>query len=1024
MRSGRKREPKIGDFSGFLSATRLIAGFVAIVCLALLALETSHVMSQRREIMARARSDTANLASSLAQHAGLTFRAADALLIGIVERLEHEPNLDQQAQQRLKSWFIQEVRQSSQFVSLAVIGNDGSMIVNSTGPKTALNFSDRDYFAYHKDHDNRQFVIGRPVQGRVAGEWVIPTTRRFNRADGTFGGVAVAALDPNYFQNFYDGLQLGKNGAVLLASLNGSLLVRRPYFGTNTGRDMSQSGIFKQLKQSPVGSAEITAAADGVRRLNSYEQGKDYPFVVAVAQNVDELLAPWIENAIRQLGVAVIMVTFIALMGALVWRITKVLSTSARAFRETNFRFDAALSNMTQGVSMFDHEGRLVVWNARYAEIYQLPSNLLKVGTPGEEIADHIIGRGISKGRIKEFYYTNENSDLAPALSDSGANASRVEELADGRLILLTQQAIPDGGWLTTHEEITERIARDKELSHRAAELSRINLRFDAALTNMTQGLCLFDADKKLVISNDRFREMYGLPQELVVPGTSLAAILDYQFKKGVHVDLTIDQNLKQIPTLIQQSVSTADGRTISIRRTPIEGGGWVATHEDVTEQRRAEAEIAHLARHDALTGLANRAEFNARLEEASKRIKRNGDAVTVMMLDLDKFKAVNDTLGHPAGDRLLVDVAERLRSVVRETDLLVRLGGDEFAVLQEGGKNQHEGAIALALRIISVITQSFDLNGYQATVGTSIGIAMAPEHGSDPEELLKKADLALYDVKAKGRNDFRIFQPEMLELVHAQEFAECELREAIEQEQFELHYQQMLGADSRLACGVEALVRWRHPTKGLIGPEQFIPLAENTDLIIPLGEWIIQQACRDAVQWPAHIKVAVNISAVQFKKVNLFDVILCTLVETGLAPERLELEITETALLENWEAHLTTIRQLKNLGISMVLDDFGAGYSSVNYLNIFPFDKIKIDKSFAQGVLSSREFRAVAASTLALARELDILTTAEGIETEEQFEYMRQAGVNLVQGYLFARPLPAAQLDLNNMATQKELVA
>jgi diguanylate cyclase (GGDEF)-like protein len=510
----------------------------------------------------------------------------------------------------------------------------------------------------------------------------------------------------------------------------------------------------------------------------------------------------------------------------------------------------------------------------------------------------------------------------------------------------------------------------------------------------------------------------------LVVPGTPLAALLEYQFKQGVRDDRTVEQNLKQIPTLAQQSISTADGRIISIRRSQIDGGGWVATHEDVTEQRRAQAEIAHLARHDVLTGLANRAEFNAKLDEASRRTKRNRDAVTVMMIDLDKFKAVNDTLGHPAGDSLLVEVARRLKSVVRETDLLARLGGDEFAILQEGGNSQHEGAIALALRIIHAITQPFDLNGHQATVGTSIGIAMAPEHGSDPEDLLKRADLALYDVKANGRNDFRIFQSEMLEAVHAQESAESELREAIEQEQFELHYQQVLDARTRSPCGVEALVRWRHPRKGLIGPDQFIPLAEQTDLIIPLGEWIIQQACRDAALWPTHIGLAVNISPVQFKKTNLFDVILCTLVETGLAPERLELEITETALLENREAHLTTIRQLKNLGISIALDDFGAGYASINYLTVFPFDKIKIDKSFTQGVLNRRECRAVVASTLALARELGTLTTAEGVETEAQFDYMREAGVDLVQGYLFGRPVPVAQLEFNNVTKPNALVA
>ena len=436
------------------------------------------------------------------------------------------------------------------------------------------------------------------------------------------------------------------------------------------------------------------------------------------------------------------------------------------------------------------------------------------------------------------------------------------------------------------------------------------------------------------------------------------------------------------------------------------------------------EAEIVHLARHDPLTGLANRALFIEMLDEASRRNRRHGGAFTVIMLDLDKFKAVNDTLGHPAGDQLLVEVARRLKSSVRGTDVLARLGGDEFAIIQEGGSNQHADAIVLALRIIDTIIEPFDLNGHRACVGTSIGIVLAPENGDDPEDLLKKADLALYGAKAGGRNDYRLFQDEMIEAANTQRAVEDELRDAIERNEFELHYQPVVDAKTRQPCGVEALVRWRHPTKGLINPDRFIALAESTGLILRLGGWILQQACADATFWPAHIKLAINISAVQFSKANLFDVILCALVETGLPPGRLELEITETALLENQAAHLATIRQLKNLGISMALDDFGTGYSSVNYLANFPFDKIKIDRSFTQGVLDRRECKAVVSSVLALAQGLGIMTTAEGVETPEQLEYMRTAGVDLVQGYLFGRPVPLSQLVLDDAGLPAEMVA
>jgi len=532
------------------------------------------------------------------------------------------------------------------------------------------------------------------------------------------------------------------------------------------------------------------------------------------------------------------------------------------------------------------------------------------------------------------------------------------------------------------------------------------------------------------VVWNERYAQLYALPRDLLRVGTPHDAIIADRIHRGILKGDTSEAAARaKIAALGQMPKDTtssrvdefADGRFMLVTRKPMADGGWLATHEDITERRRAEAEIVHLARHDGLTGLANRAEFNARLAAASARLKQSGRAFTVMMLDLDKFKAVNDTRGHLAGDLLLADVGKRLQAEIGDVDVLARLGGDEFAIIQEAGPDQYDAATALALRIIGAITRPFDLNGHEAGVGISIGMALAPEHGTDSEELLKAADLALYDAKASGRNDFRVFRDDMLKLAQTQKLAESELHGAIARGEFELHYQRVVAADTRQVCGAEALVRWRHPTRGLIAPDQFIPLAESTGLIVQLGEWVLRQACSDAANWPAHVKVAVNISAVQFRRENLFETILRVLIETGLAPQRLELEITETALLENQEAHLVTIRRLKDLGISMALDDFGAGYSAINYLTIFPFDKIKIDKSFTQGVLRRRECRAVVAAALALARGLGTVTTAEGIETEEQLDYMREAGADLAQGYLFGRPVPIAQLDLGQAPLPKQ---
>jgi diguanylate cyclase (GGDEF)-like protein len=1008
----RARRSGIG--TAHVLAPRGIAWLVALACTVLVGLEVSRVLERRSEVLAGGWQDTANLTSSLIQHAELTFRTADAILIGTVERLEHE-KMDAMGRERLAARFVRELQHSSQFVSFSVIGSDGLMMVNTFAPIGGTLFSDREYFIYHRDHDDDALHIGRPIRGRATGKWMIPASRRFNNADGSFGGVAIAAIDPQYFQKIYDRLDIGDNGAVLLVTLDRALLVRRPFVEANVGRTLSKSPVFELLKTSPKGSADIVSSTDGVSRLMSYERGQTYPIVLSVAQERAELLAPWQRSTIHRLIETAAIACLILLMGAFVWRATRNLAQNSLELGKTNARFDATLANLPAGLSMFDADGRLMVWNQRYLELYGMSPDVVGRGADVYDIASHRKKTGGLEGDPKTFV-----DDFRRELRALG-KSQNTTRLRNGRMISVVNTAMPGGGWVAIHEDITERLADEEALFNQAAELARINLRFDTALSNMTQGLCMFDENKRLVVWNRRYAELHDVPQELLKVGTPFEALVTDQLSRGVMKGYVGAEAVKArasevsaLPPDSQRIEELADGRFVLLTRQPMPGGGWLTILEDITERKRAEAEIVHLARHDVLTGLANRAEFNQRLEEATKRLKRGGASITVMMVDLDRFKTINDTLGHPAGDALLIEVGRRLKSTIRETDVLARLGGDEFAIIQEGGDSQHEGAIALALRVIAEISKPFDLNGFEANIGTSIGIAMAPEHGSEGEGLLKSADLALYTAKTEGRNDYRIYRPEMLETATSQQLAESELRDAIAQSQFELHYQPVIDVASRRTCGVEALVRWRHPSKGLVGPDQFIPLAEATGLIAPIGAWILQRACADAAKWPAHIKLAINISAVQFKKGNLFDVILCALVESGLDPQRLELEITETSLLENQEAHLATIRQLKNLGISLALDDFGTGYSSVTYLTNFPFDKIKIDRSFTLEVLERRDYAAVVSSVLALAEGLGKVTTVEGIETEQQFEYMRAAGVDLAQGYLFSPPVPASKLDFN----------
>ena len=557
-------------------------------------------------------------------------------------------------------------------------------------------------------------------------------------------------------------------------------------------------------------------------------------------------------------------------------------------------------------------------------------------------------------------------------------------------------------------------------------ELHKQKVVLDTALENMSQGLCMFDAQGRIVLFNERYAEMMGRTG-MQLKGRLLVDVLT-DLKSAGQWDSDPEQ---LVAGLIAEAKAgntatrmlVQNGRSIRIVDQPMNGGGWVATFEDITEWKQALEQISHMARHDALTNLPNRTLFREQLEQALRLVKRS-DQLAVLCLDLDHFKEINDSLGHPIGDALLMEVGRRLGECVTDNDTVARLGGDEFAIVQFC-KDCDPSAIALlASHVVERISEPYTIGGHQLVIGVSIGISLAPEDGKNPDELLKKADLALYRAKADGRGTYRFFETGMDARAQARRLLELDLRAALPRNEFEVYYQPIRDIASDKVVAFEALVRWNHSLRGLISPVSFIPLAEETGLIIKLGDWVLRQACTDATRWPEEVCVAVNLSPVQFKNPSLVSQVKTALQRSGLAPHRLELEITESVLLQNSEATLAVLHELRAFGVRISLDDFGTGYSSLSYLRSFPFDKIKIDRSFVSELATREDSMAIVRAVTGLGKSLGIVTTAEGVETDAQFELLRREGCTQAQGYLFSKPRPVAEVGAMLSKAPKRIVA
>ncbi|WP_291688967.1 EAL domain-containing protein [Bradyrhizobium sp.] len=656
--------------------------------------------------------------------------------------------------------------------------------------------------------------------------------------------------------------------------------------------------------------------------------------------------------------------------------------------RKSHERLREAIDILPQGIVFLDAEGRYILWNKKYAEIYNRSSDLFE---PGARLQD-TIRVGVERGDYPEAIGREEEwiAERIEKLYHPGKGHEQT--LSDGRVILIEERVTGDGGVIGLRVDITE--LKQREASFR--------LLFDSNPVPMI--VCALD-DERILGVNDAAVEHYGYTRAQFEKLT-IRRVQAFETEPPWAGNHSSDELTARTWKHVRADGTLIDLAVYSRHLVYNDQPAVLLALMDITERKRAEARLAFMAQHDGLTGLPNRNLLRQHMDEILLHTRRSAEKVAVLVLGLDNFKAVNDTLGHGIGDKLLRGVAKRLRSTLREEDTLARLNSDEFAIVQSG-LTRPEDVVFLAKRLLEAIADPYLLDGHSVIIGASIGIAMAPGDGDESEKLLKSADMALSRAKNDSRGTFSFFEAEMDARAQSRRKIELDLRDAIQNDVLRPHYQPLICLSTGRITGFEALVRWPDPERGMISPAEFIPVAEETGLINGLGGLMLRRACADAALWPDDVRVAVNLSPLQFRTGNLFSIVTDALKQSGLPAKRLELEITETLLLEKSGQVLATLHALRALGVRISMDDFGTGYSSLSYLRSFPFDKIKIDQSFVRDLGSHRDAQAIVRSIISLGKGLGVTITAEGVETEAELSCLRAEGCHEGQGFLFSRARP-----------------
>jgi diguanylate cyclase (GGDEF)-like protein/PAS domain S-box-containing protein len=902
-----------------------------------------------------------------------------------------------------------------ELANISVVQESGLVLVttNTPNPASFVSIADEESFKQFPRVTLYGIDVGQAMLDYATNRWIVPIRYRVTDRYEKFLYFVSANLPMEFFASFWKDAPITERVTIGILRDDGYLVSRHPVSPTLTNdeiygkpRDGALIRFLRQLKYPSNGTVIGYNFTVGTEHLNVFRRLVHYPLTLYVTMPMTEVWAAWwarvkipyLLSVLMLLGGIAVQVISSSRQKKYENSLNRALLASERASRERNI----ALDYMSHGICMFDAAERLVIANQRYLDIYNFGPGVVVPGMALREIAMHL-------DVVKVVPYQDHKLAEFHASIAAGRTTHDVRELADGRTIVVTNRPLPDGGWVATHEDITERRRAERKLEQTQTFLNAV-IEFMPAILSVKQV-----TTRTYALVNRAASVLFGYSSEQMV-GKNVHQLFS---KSQAEFFATQDGEAirtRGLPVVHEHTVEAPHNGTRVLNTTKLtipdaagEPEYLISFSEDITERRKAESNIAHMAHHDALTGLANRVLLRERLESALLSIQRGG-SLAVLYLDLDHFKSVNDTLGHSIGDELLKVVGGRLINCVRAADTVARLGGDEFVILLTGLEKPQEAEI-LASRVREAISAPIELDGQQIVADVSIGISIAPHDATDAEQLLKNADMALYGAKSSGRGTYRFFEPEMDARVKARRAMEIDLRQALADGEFEMYYQPVVDIARDEVVGCEALLRWHHPVRGLISPNEFIPVAEEAGLIALIGEWVLKTACAEAVGWPDHIRLAVNVSPTQFKSQGLALAVVNALAATRLPARRLELEITEAVLLQNNDATLATLRHVHDLGVAIAMDDFGTGYSSLAYLRRFPFHKIKIDRSFVKDLSHNHDSMAIVRAIASLANEMNIVTTAEGVETREQLDKVRELGCTEMQGYLYCRPVPAQEL-------------